>query len=276
MSESWLVRRRKGASSSRTTRTLASWPSELNCPHRAVSSCSDYRARNPRPITGAFSKRWRAAQIGRDTSRSSQTTGFECGLCRVPHRRRRGHDRRAGLPARLPEEHRERGCTSMALEPSSFWRPPARRSALGHHGGKSLGRPDQSAGYLVGMWPVAAVIENPGGDPDYPAPKYQHRVLISETEAIHLDEPVCVDHLIRGEGYDIQIPIGRFLRGPRRLTDKKVRQLRAAAGAEMALMYFKGGGRKNEGKRREERSSGSNQAVRVADHSVVRCLAEVH
>ena len=182
----------------------------------------------------------------RDTSRSSQTTGFECGLCRVPHRRRRGHDRRAGLPARLPEEHRERGCTSMALEPSSLWRPPARRSALGHHGGEEPGRPDQSAGYLVGMWPVTAVIENSGDDPDYPAPKYQHRVLISETEAIHLDEPVCVDLLIRGEGYDNQIPIGRFLRGPRRLTDKKVRQLSAAAGAEMALMYFKGGGRRAE------------------------------
>jgi hypothetical protein len=104
--------------------------------------------------------------------------------------------------------------------------------------GKSLGRPDQSAGYLVGMWPVTAVIENPGDDPDYPAPKYQHRVLISETEAIHLDEPVCVDHLIRGEGFDNQVPIGRFLRGPRRLTDKKVRQLRAAAGAEMARKWL--------------------------------------
>ena len=106
--------------------------------------------------------------------------------------------------------------------------------------GKSLGRPDQSAGYLVGMWPVAAVIENSGDDPDYPAPKYQHRVLISETEAIHLDEPVCVDHLIRGEGYDNQIPIGRFLRGPRRLSDNKVRQLRAAAGAEMARKWLTG------------------------------------
>jgi hypothetical protein len=126
--------------------------------------------------------------------------------------------------------------------------------------GKSLGRPDQSAGYLVGMWPVAAVIENPGDDPNYPVPKYKHRVLISETEAIHLDEPVCVDHLIRGEGFDNQIPIGRFLRGPRRLTDDKVRQLRAEAGAEMALMYFKAGGRKNEGKRREERSSGSRES----------------
>jgi hypothetical protein len=104
--------------------------------------------------------------------------------------------------------------------------------------GKSLGRPDPSAGYLVGMWAVAAVIENPGDDPDYPAPKYQHRVLVSDTEAIHLDEPVCVDHVIRGEGYDTEIPVGRFLRGPRRLTDEKVRQLRAAAGAELARKWL--------------------------------------
>jgi hypothetical protein len=104
--------------------------------------------------------------------------------------------------------------------------------------GKCLGRPDTSAGYLVGIWPVAALLENPGDDPDYPAPKYQHRVLISETEAIHLDEPVCVDDVIRGEGYDEQIPIGRFLRGPRRMTDQKVRQLRAAAGAEMAKKWL--------------------------------------
>jgi hypothetical protein len=104
--------------------------------------------------------------------------------------------------------------------------------------GKSLGRTDQNAGYLVGMWPVAALVENSGDDPDYPAPKYQHRVVISETEAIHLDEPICVDHVIRGEGYDIEIPIGRFLRGPRRLTDEKVRQLRAAAGAEMAKKWL--------------------------------------
>ncbi len=104
--------------------------------------------------------------------------------------------------------------------------------------GKALGRPVPSAGYLVGVWTVASVIENPGDDPDNPSPKYQHRLVINETEAIHLDEPICVDHLIRGEGYDTEIPIGRFLRGPRRLTDEKVRQLRAAAGADMAKKWL--------------------------------------
>jgi hypothetical protein len=104
--------------------------------------------------------------------------------------------------------------------------------------GKCLGRPDSSAGYLVGMWPVATVVENPGDDPHYPAPKYQHRIIVSQPDAIHLDEPVCVDHVIRGNGYDREIPIGRFLRGPRRLSDEKLRQLRTAAGAELARKWL--------------------------------------
>ena len=145
--------------------------------------------------------------------------------------------------------------------------------------GKALGRTDPNHGYLVGVWSVASVIENPGDDPDYPAPKYRHRLIINETEAIHLDEPICVDYLIRGEGYNTEIPIGRFLRGPRRLTDEKVRRLTGCCWSRYGthvISRAEGGGRENEGKRREERSAGSNQAIRVADHSVVRCLAEVH
>ena len=104
--------------------------------------------------------------------------------------------------------------------------------------GKSLGLENESAAYLVAVWPVAQVVKNTGDDPQYPARKYQFRVLVSETEAIQLDEPVYVDHLIRGEGYDDRIPVGRFLRGPRRLTDEKVRHLRSAAGAEMARKWL--------------------------------------
>jgi hypothetical protein len=106
--------------------------------------------------------------------------------------------------------------------------------------GKSLGLGNESAGYVVAVWPVAQVIKNPGDDPHYPARKYEHRVLVNETEAIQLDQPVCVDHIIRGEGYDQRIPIGRFLRGPRRLTDQRVRQLRSAAGPELALRWLTG------------------------------------
>jgi hypothetical protein len=104
--------------------------------------------------------------------------------------------------------------------------------------GKALGRPDTSAGYLLGVWSLASVIANPGDDPNYPAPKYEHRLLINETEALHLDEPICVDHLIRGEGYDAEIPTGRFLRGPRRLTDEKVPQLCTAAVADTARKWL--------------------------------------
>jgi hypothetical protein len=106
--------------------------------------------------------------------------------------------------------------------------------------GKSLGLENESAGYVVAMWPVGQVVKNPGDDPQYPASKYQHRVLVTETDAIHLDQPVYVDHIIRGEGYGEEIPVGRFLRGPRRLTDEKVRQLRSAAGPELALRWLTG------------------------------------
>ena len=106
--------------------------------------------------------------------------------------------------------------------------------------GKSLGRDDASAGYLVAVWPVAKVMRNPGDDPDYQARKYQYRVLVNEVEAIHLDQPVCVDHIIRREEYDKDVSVGRFLRGPRRLSDEKVRQLRSAAGADMAHKWLTG------------------------------------
>lgn len=106
--------------------------------------------------------------------------------------------------------------------------------------GKSLGREDESAGYLVAMWPVLKVIPNPGDDPEYPARKFGHRILTNQIEAIQLDQPVCVDHIVRGEGFDKEISVGRFLRGPRRLTDEKVRQLLSAAGADMAQKWLLG------------------------------------
>ena len=106
--------------------------------------------------------------------------------------------------------------------------------------GGALGREDKSAGYLVAMWPVARVIENPNDEPEYPARKFGHRILINQPEAICLDQPVCVDHIIRGEGYDTSVSIGRFLRGPRRLSHEKVRQIRSAAGADLAQKWLRG------------------------------------
>jgi hypothetical protein len=55
-----------------------------------------------------------------------------------------------------------------------------------------------------------------------------------------LDEPVLVDHILRPEGRDKAASIGRFLQGPRKLDDQKVRLLRAAAGPKMALKWLTG------------------------------------
>ena len=106
--------------------------------------------------------------------------------------------------------------------------------------GKSLGQEDESTGYLVAMWPIQQIVENPGDDPEFPALKFGHRILVNQTEAISLDMPVCVDHIVRGEGSDQSISVGRFLRGPRRLSDEKVRQLRSAAGADLAKKWLLG------------------------------------
>ena len=106
--------------------------------------------------------------------------------------------------------------------------------------GKSLGRDDESAGYLVAVSPIAHVMQNPGDDPNYPARTFQYRVLVNEVEAMHFDRPVCVDHIIRGEAYHKDVSVGRFLRGPRRLSDEKVRQLRSAAGADLAHKWLTG------------------------------------
>ena len=106
--------------------------------------------------------------------------------------------------------------------------------------GKSLGRDDDNAGYLVAVWPVAHIMQNPGDHPAYPARKFQYRVLVNAVEAMHFDRPVCVDSIIRRDAYDKDVPVGRFLRGPRRLPDEKVRQLRSAAGADMAHKWLTG------------------------------------
>ncbi len=109
---------------------------------------------------------------------------------------------------------------------------------------KNLGREDKSAGYLVAVWPVVQVIQNPGDDSAYPARKYQYRILVNEVEAIRLNEPVCVDPIVRGEGFDKELSVGRFLRGPRRLSDEKVRQLLAVAGGNLAYHWLE---KKNHG-----------------------------
>ena len=50
--------------------------------------------------------------------------------------------------------------------------------------GKSLGLENESARYVVAVWPVAQVVKNPGDDPQYSARKFEHRILVNEIEAI--------------------------------------------------------------------------------------------
>ena len=106
--------------------------------------------------------------------------------------------------------------------------------------GKCLREEAEQAGFLVAVWQVQQVAENPGDDPAYPANEYQYRVIADEIESLNLDEPVFVDHILRPPGRDKTVSIGRFLQGPRKLSDEKLRLLRAAAGPQMAQKWLTG------------------------------------
>jgi len=106
--------------------------------------------------------------------------------------------------------------------------------------GKSIGHKPDHAGFLVAVWQVQAVVNNPGDDPAYPTRKFHRRVIASDVDSIEFTEPVCVDDLIRPRDGDQRVSIGRFLRMPRRLDDEMLRQFRAAAGPELALKWLTG------------------------------------
>ena len=106
--------------------------------------------------------------------------------------------------------------------------------------GANLRQEVKQAGFLVAIWNVKEVVENPGDDPAYPKEDYRFRAIADESKSISFDEPVLVDHVLRPLGRDKAVSIGRFLQGPRKLTDEKVRLLRAAAGPDLALKWLKG------------------------------------
>ena len=106
--------------------------------------------------------------------------------------------------------------------------------------GKCLRQDAEQAGFLVAVWQVQQVVENLGDDPAYPANEYQYRVIADEIESLNLDEPVLVDHILRPAGRDKAVSIGRFLQGPHKLSDEKVRLMRAAAGPQMAQKWLTG------------------------------------
>lgn len=106
--------------------------------------------------------------------------------------------------------------------------------------GACLWREEQQAGFLVALWTVAGVAENPGDDPARPRDDFRYRIVADDSESITFDDPVLVDDILRPEGRDEQEPIGRFLSAPKRLDERLVRRLRAAAGPELALKWLIG------------------------------------
>ena len=106
--------------------------------------------------------------------------------------------------------------------------------------GANVGHEVKRAGFLVAIWTVKESVANPGDDPAYPRDDYRFRVVAAPAESIAFEEPVLVDHLLRPEGRDRAVSIGRFLQGPRKLDEQKVRLLRAAAGPELALKWLTG------------------------------------
>ena len=106
--------------------------------------------------------------------------------------------------------------------------------------GKALGHEAEQAGFLVAVWQVAEAIGNPDDDPNYPGEKFRYRIIPNEAHSIILTEPVLVDHVLRPERANKAVSIGRFLQGPRKITDQTMRLLRAAAGPQLALHWLKG------------------------------------
>lgn len=106
--------------------------------------------------------------------------------------------------------------------------------------GKSLNQEPEQAGFLIAVWCVQQVVTNPGDNPAFPKRKYGYRIIGDVAESITLDVPVNVDHVIRSDQFDESIAVGRFLRGPRRLDERKVRALRAAAGPSLAHNWLTG------------------------------------
>jgi hypothetical protein len=106
--------------------------------------------------------------------------------------------------------------------------------------GAKVGHEARHAGFLVAIWTVTKAGANPGDDPAYPPDDYRFRIVADPDESIAIEEPVAVDHILRPHGRDKAVSIGRYLQGPRKLDEQKVRLLRAAAGPELALKWLTG------------------------------------
>jgi hypothetical protein len=106
--------------------------------------------------------------------------------------------------------------------------------------GKNVRVEVEQAGFLVAIWIVKEVMENAGEDQEYPSEEYRYRIVAEDEESITFSDPVAVDHILRPQGRDNAVSIGRFLQGPRKLRENTLRLLRAAAGPDLALRWLTG------------------------------------
>ena len=145
-------------------------------------------------------------------------------------------------------DYRQNASRQFAGDSASYWHSNAKLAGNLQPGdrlwmvtsGAGIDHEAKQAGFLVAIWTVHEVVENPGGDPAYPAEEYRFRILADADEATTFADPVLVDHILRPHGRDKAVSIGRFLQGPRRLDESKLRLLRAAAGPDLALKWLTG------------------------------------
>ena len=74
--------------------------------------------------------------------------------------------------------------------------------------GKAINREPTSAAYLVAVWQVSEVVKNPDDDPSFPARKFAHRVVASDTDSVTFHDPVNVDNLIRPDDAEQETAAG--------------------------------------------------------------------
>ena len=145
-------------------------------------------------------------------------------------------------------DYKQNWVRQFAGERASFWHSNAKligELQPGHvlwmvTSGANVRQEAKQAGFLVAIWKVKEVVENPDDDPAYPKEGYRFRIIADDSQSISFEEPVLVDHILRPPGRDKAVSIGRFLQGPRKLADEKVRLLRAAAGPDLALKWLTG------------------------------------
>ena len=145
-------------------------------------------------------------------------------------------------------DYRKNWIEERAGEYPYYWHTSAKKMAELEPGdklwlvtsGKNIEHDTKQAGFLVGIWQVREVVDNPADDPAYPVNTYKYRIIADPTASVMFDEPILVDHILRSAGKDKAVSIGRFLQGPRKLREEKVRLLKSAAGPKMIVTFLNG------------------------------------